>query len=140
MTRRGDRPSSGAAKGWPSPTTPLLRSTGKPIHLIRPTGPAAGPNGFTLGALEVELPPMATFTEMAADGRIEDGSVFNSLKTVGLEAVLSTLWSTTVSTGYGFREGLYDHLVTEFTQRFPLVVDPAVLAGRSLLDIASRRR
>jgi len=66
--------------------------------------------------------------------------VFNSLKTVGLGAVLSTLWSTTVSTAYGFREGLYDHLVTECTQRFPLVVDPAALAGRSLLDIAGRRR
>jgi hypothetical protein len=97
---------------------PLLAWTGQDLNLITGHGPPERPSRFTLGDFAIELPQIDRLD------RIEDLSTFNSLKTIGLSTVLSSLWHSNVNDRYTYREGLYDHLVTEVTRKVPLLADP----------------
>jgi hypothetical protein len=104
---------------------PLVGWTSTSINVITSHGQPDRPSRFTVGDFGVDIPEIANLD------RIEDVSVFNSLKTVGLSSVFSSLWSSNVNDRYTYGEGIYDHLVTEATRKLPLIVDPFGLRRRA---------
>jgi hypothetical protein len=100
---------------------PLLGWTGKPIHVITPTGSAGFPEGFVVEKFFQAVPRIHRI------GCVDDTSVFNSLKTVGLTSVIASLWEANLNCDYSYQSGLYDNFVSEVMRRSPVWVDPASL-------------